>query len=130
MSKRIGCMIILFIMSMMLVSCDKMTQEEREEYIAKHTHTYEVVSVSQYIGTETNQFGGVVDQSLKYCFTYIGDDGQLHQVDDFEHTEYGLWKVRVGDTNKYVIYDNGMDCYKTLYLTKETLADIQVENNE
>lgn len=91
------------------------------------THTYEVVSVSQYIVTETNQFGGVVDKSLKYCFTYIGNDGQFHQVDDFEHTEYGLWKVRVGDTNKYVICD--ADGRKTLYLTKETLADIQIGNN-
>jgi hypothetical protein len=112
----------------MLVSCEEMTPEEYKKYIDEHTHTYEVVSVIQYISTETNRFGGVESESLKYCFTYIGDDGKLHQVDDFEHTEHGLWKVCVGNKNKYVIDDSRIDTYKTLYLTRETFAEIQANS--
>ena len=78
----------------------------------------------QYIFTKTNNFGAVLDQKLKYCFTYIGDDGQLHQFDDFEHTEYGLWKVCIGDENKYVVKD-GFNTYRWLYLTEETFKNMR-----
>ena len=83
-----------------------------------------VMSVYQYMKvTKTNYFGAVLDQELRYCFTYIGDDGQLHEFDDYEHTEYGLWKICIGDENKYVVRD-GFDTYRWLYLTEETFNNM------
>lgn len=89
---------ILIVVMLCLTGCnfEPMTEEravyekERAAYEASRTHEYQVVSVYQYIAIQTNNFGAVIDQDLKYCFTYIGDDGQLHQFDNFEHTEYGL----------------------------------------
>lgn len=116
---------ILLILLVCLTGCnlEPMTEEERAIYEASKWHEYEVISVYQYISTRTNNFGAVLDQELKYCFTYIGDDGQLHQFEDFEHTEYGLWKVCIGEENKYVIKD-GFDTYRWLYLTEDTFKDM------
>ena len=119
----IATMLVCFSLS----ACgEPMTEEERAAYEASKTHEYEIVSVYQYIATETNNFGAVTSQKLKYCFTYIGDDGQLHQFDDFEHTEYGLWKVCIGEENKYVVED-GFDTYRWLYLTRETFTNIEMK---
>ncbi len=117
---------ILFALSICLTGCnsESMTDEERVAYEASKWHEYQVVSVYQYISARTNNFGAILDQELKYCFTYIGDDGQLHQFDDFEHTEYGLWKVCIGDEDKYVIREDGFDTYRWLYLTEETLNNM------
>ena len=81
---------------------------------------YEVVSVYQYTDTVTNKFGGVIRTDVKYCFTYIGSDGQLHEFDGFTHTEYGMWKLHVGKENKYVEKDGE----RHLYLTKETFKNL------
>jgi hypothetical protein len=116
---------ILFVVMLCLTGCNSepMTKEERDAYEASRTHEYQVVSVYQYIATQTNNFGAVTNQELKYCFTYIGDDGQLHQIDNFEHTEYGLKKVCIGSENKYVVKD-GFDTYRWLYLTEETFNNM------
>lgn len=120
-------MCVLTMFSFCLVGCntEPMTDEEYAAYVAARTQEYEVVSVYQYMDIQTNNFGAVLDQDLKYCFTYIGYDGQLHQFDDFEHTEYGLWKLCIGDENKYVVQELGLDTYRYLYLTKETLANME-----
>ena len=118
---------ILLALTVCLTGCNSqpMTEEERAVYEASRWHEYQVVSVYQYMKvTKTNYFGAVLDQELRYCFTYIGDDGQLHEVDDYEHTEYGLWKVCIGDENKYVVKD-GFDIYRWLYLTEETFKNMQ-----
>ena len=123
---------ILIVLMLCLTGCNSepMTEEERAAHEAKiaeleasRIHEYQVVSVYQYIATTTNNFGAVIDQELKYCFTYIGDDGQLHQFDDFKHTEYGLWKVCIGNENKYIVKD-GFDTYRWLYLTEETFKNM------
>ena len=118
---KLGLCVLICLSLIMLVSCKTMTEEERKAYIESRTHTYEVVSVYAYISTATNQFGGVTDESLAYCFTYVGSDNKLHQVDEFEHTEHGVYKVRIGNTNKYVV--NDYYGTKTLYLTKDTLSE-------
>lgn len=110
---------LLLVLLGCLTGCKTMTEEEQNEY--------KVVTVFQYISPTTNQFGAVLNQELKYCFTYIGDDGQLHQVDDFEHTEYGLWKVYIGNENKYVVQEKGFDTYRWLYLTEETFKSLNSE---
>lgn len=117
---------ILLALTVCLIGCNSqpMTEKERAVYEASRWHEYQVVSVYQYMKvTKTNYFGAVLDQELRYCFTYIGDDGQLHEVDDYEHTEYGLWKVCIGDENKYVVKD-GFDTYRWLYLTEETFKNM------
>lgn len=116
---------IIFILSVCLAGCksETMTEEERVVYEESKYHEYQVVSVYQYMSTRTNNFGAVLDKELKYCFTYIGDDGQLHQFNDFEHTEYGLYKVCIGDENKYVVKD-GFDTYRWLYLTEDTFKNM------
>ena len=116
----------LLVVSMILCGCGKMTEEDRLAYEELHHHEYEVESVYQYIKTETNVLGGIMRQEPRYCFTYIGDDGNLHQFDDFEHTEYGLWKICMGDENRYVVED-GFDTYRWLYLTEDTLKDMKNE---
>lgn len=117
---------ILIVAMLCLTGCNSepMTEEERAMYEASRTHEYKVISVYQYIATRTNNFGAVLDQELQYCFTYIGDDGQLHQFDNFKHTEYGLWKVCIGSENKYIVKD-GLDTYRWLYLTEETFKNMQ-----
>lgn len=104
----------------------QMTEEEKQEYIKAHTKEYEVLSVIQYIATKTNGYGGVQGHDLCYAFTYVDENGELKQVDKFKHLEYGLTKVLIGDTNKYVI-ENGFDDYRYLYLTKETLQNIETK---
>lgn len=117
---------ILLTVSVCLTGCnsESMTEEEQATYEASRWHEYHVVSVYQYMKvTKTNYFGAVLNQELRYCFTYIGDDGQLYEFDDFEHTEYGLWKICIGDENKYVVKE-GFDTYRWLYLTEETFKNM------
>lgn len=120
---------ILLVLMTSLTGCNSepLIKEEQAAYEASKWHEYQVVSVYQYMkATKTNYFGAILDQELRYCFTYIGDDGQLHEFDDYEHTEYGLWKVCIGDENKYVVKE-GFDTYRWLYLTEETFNNISSE---
>ena len=89
--------------------------------------TYEVVGVAKYARVKTNAMGGVLNTDICYAFEYIDGNGNLKSVDDFEHLEYGLTKVVVGDTDAYIINTNGEDT-RTLQLTKETLKNIQTLN--
>lgn len=81
---------------------------------------YEVLSVGQYIETHTNGYGAVLNQELAYYFTYIDENGVLHN-NTISHSEHGMSKVCIGEENKYIIEHNGTKTYKYLYLTKETL---------
>lgn len=113
--KKFIITLILLVVCLSGCGIARATQEK-----VQTAHEYKVVSVYQYIATNTNRYGGVVSQELHYSFTYIGDDGQLHQIDDFEHTEYGCWKVCIGDENKYAVKGE----YMWLYLTEDTLKNI------
>lgn len=122
MKKIKGCILILLIICC-FTGCG-LTEEERAEFEAKHTYEYEVLSVRQYVSQKTNRFGGVIDEKLKYAFTFLGHDGQMRTVEDFQHLDYGLTKVCIGDKNKYVVKEQGIDEYRYLYLTKETLMNM------
>ena len=64
---------ILLALTVCLTGCNSepMTKEERTAYEASKWHEYQVVSVYQYMKvTKTNYFGAVLDQELRYCFTY------------------------------------------------------------
>lgn len=100
---------------------DRQQAQKREENI----YRYEVIGVAQYVRTETNQFGGVTDTDICYTFQYLQGD-KLKSVDGFEHLEYGLTKVIVGDSNMYIVDKNGIDEYRYLQLTKDTLKNIKM----
>ncbi len=120
--------LIAFALMLCLCACDtKMTEEEFAEYRVSCLTEYEVCSVKQYVFTKTNNFGGVVDTELCYAFTYIDENGNLKTVDRFQHFEYGLTKVCVGNSNKYVI-DNYGEAIRYLYLTKDTISSLQNES--
>ena len=101
--------------------------QEREAEYKANVHTYEVVGVSKYVRVKTNSRGGIMETDICYTFQYIDADGELKHVDNFEHLEYGLTKVVLGDTDAYIINTNGEDT-RTLQLTKETLKNIQTLN--
>lgn len=82
---------------------------------------YEVLSVSTYVAVSTNGWGAVIDQYPAYYFTYIDENGVLHN-ETIHHTEQGLWKVCIGEENKYVEKENSGCRY--LYLTEETLRNM------
>lgn len=96
---------------------------QRQQAYESRIHRYEVVSVHKYAKTVTNNFGGVVGTDICYSFTYL-DGNKLCSVDNFEHLEYGLTKVTIGDKDLYIVNDNGETTY-TLQLTKETLKNIK-----
>lgn len=114
---------VLSILTILLALTSCKYQNKRQD---SQPITYEVVSVTQYISTKTNQFGGVTDQSLAYAFTYLDDNGDLYTVDEFENLAYGTTKVKIGKSNKYVIQD---DC-RILYFTKDTMKNISNSNEK
>jgi hypothetical protein len=96
--------------------------QKQREYESR-IQRYEVVSVHKYTKNITNKFGGIIGTEVCYSFTYVGGD-QLYSVDDFRHLEYGLTKVTIGDSDLYIVNNNG-ETTRTLQLTKETLANIK-----
>lgn len=112
------------------LSVEEKAEVDRERAAAyqANIHTYEVVGVAKYVRTKTNTMGGVLDTDICYAFEYIDGNGNLKSVADFEHLEYGLTKVVIGDTDAYIINTNGEDT-RTLQLTKETLKTIQTLNS-
>lgn len=119
----IGCIV--------LTGCDEvsdpMSAEEWAAYRESLVHEYEVCSVMQYIKVNTNNFGGITSRDLCYAFTYIDGGGVLQTEYNFEHLEYGLTKVCIGDTDKYVV-DNYGETTRYLYLTKETLKSLTTQS--
>ena len=93
------------------------------ETISLTPKEYKVLSVIPYIEVDTNGYGAVLSQDLGYAFTYIDENGVLHN-DTIYHTEYGIWKVCIGEENKYIVEDKGFDTYRYLYLTEETLRNM------
>lgn len=86
--------------------------------------TYDVINVCSYVQSETNGFGAITGSHIAYTFTY-NDNGILKEETDFENLEHGLTKVKLSDRCYYEVKDNGMDCYRTLYLTKEKLGGVK-----
>lgn len=98
--------------------------QKQQEYESR-IQRYEVVSVHKYTKDITNNFGGVIRTEVCYSFTYISED-KLYSVDDFQHFDYGLTKVIIGDNDLYIINNN--ETTRTLQLTKETFANIKELN--
>lgn len=121
MKRKILILLLAVLCIVCFVSCG-LVKDAQES--TPQVQEYPVVSVDKYLAARTNNFGAVLGHDLKYCFTYIGSDSQLHTVSDFEHTEYGLWKVCLGEENKYIIKESGLDTYRYLVLTEETMKKL------
>ena len=95
----------------------KQQEKERQSRIKR----YDVVSVTKYADVRSyNMYH--TKTKICYSFSYIQGDALKH-IDGFEHCEYGLYKVIIGDKDQYIIDTNGETTYY-LQLTKETLSRI------
>lgn len=144
--KNIGGILAIFFLLLVLIGlivCIVMAVQEQQEYNnwysslspeeqqaekEKHIQRYEVINADKYIQTKTNGFGGVTGSEVCYTFQYI-DNGKLKTVDGFRDLEYGLTRVIIGDKNMYIIDDSGVDTYRYLQLTKETLSKMNLVSN-
>jgi hypothetical protein len=117
---------------------NSLTPQQQQEYIIEkeaeekarreaNISRYEIVSVFRYIKVETNQFGGVTGTDICYAFEYLDKEGKIHSIDNFENLEAGLTKVIIGDKNMYIIDRNGMDEYRYLQLTEDTLSKMETK---
>lgn len=103
-----------------------LTPTQQAEYLETQKVRHDIVSVNQYIVTETNRFGGIRDTYVAYTFSYVDEKGNLHQIDNFVHYDSGYTQIQIGDRDQYVI-DQHSD-KKYLVLTEETLSRIKVCN--
>lgn len=112
---------ILLLIMLLMTGCDiGYMNNPQPEPLQKE---YEVLNVGNYMEVSTNGFGAVINQYPAYYFTYIDENGVLHD-ETIHHTEQGLWKVCIGEENKYVEKENRGGTYRYLYLTKETLRNM------
>lgn len=96
-------------------------QEQREKVRQSRIYRYDVVGVTKYAEVSSYNMHRTKTK-ICYSFSYIQGDTLKH-VDGFEHCEYGLYKVIIGDKDQYIIDTNGETVYY-LQLTKETLSKI------
>lgn len=109
---------LLLLIMLLMTGCDiGYMNNPQPEPLQKE---YEVLNVGNYMEVSTNGFGAVINQYPAYYFTYIDENGVLHD-ETIHHTEQGLWKVCIGEENKYVEKENRGGTYRYLYLTEETL---------
>ncbi len=83
-------------------------------------HTYEIISVEEYVRVTTNQFGAVTDQSPAYSIWYKDPSkpGNVDLIEDIEFHEYGIHKMVLGDQDTITFrLDGGI----TVRLTEETM---------
>ena len=113
--KRLSITIFLIAI---LISCLASCAPNNSE-VESQTYEYKVLSVSSYYKvTRTNTFGAILDQELRYTFTYMDDAGKIYQFEDFEHIP-GTWELRLGTENKYIVKQSKTCTYRYLYLTEE-----------
>lgn len=103
---------------------EKYEQAARERAIAEQEynerHTYEIISIEEYIRVTTNQFGAVTDQSPAYSIWYKDPSkpGNVDLIEDIEFHEYGIHKMVLGDKDTITFRLNGG---VTVRLTEETM---------
>lgn len=129
---------IVFLISIMLVAAifigwgiydmeknpEKYEQAAQERAMAEQEynerHTYEIISIEEYIRVTTNQFGAVTDQSPAYSIWYKDPSkpGNVDLIEDIEFHEYGVHKMVLGDQDTITFRLNGGI---TVRLTEETM---------
>ena len=98
----------------------KKYQEEKEAQRQRYIKKYDVIAVDKYAKIT----GDWRNTKTKICYSFSYIEGNtLKHINDFEHTDYGLYKVIIGDKDQYIIDTYGETIYY-LQLTKETLQKI------
>lgn len=116
------CALLIAILIAVLYPQMSMTPEEKEQFIADHTVTYEVLYADRTTVTKTNGFGGVVAEYPAWRFGYLDEDGNLHEKEGFRNLEYGITKVSLSTDDKaYYVVQKTMNEQETLYLPKDWL---------
>ena len=98
-----ACIVLGAMLGMLLTAC----QAPKNVQCKDPTKTYNVISVSQFVKTDTNTYGGVLDQNLAYYVTYIdtnGNAGNISLVPD----EYHTIQVSTDGTNTVTIRPAGL----------------------
>lgn len=117
--------VVLPLISLLLILCFGLAYENSSvDSVNTNTQEYEVLSVYKYSRQITNNLGGVVRTDVCFSFDYIDEDGNVVTVDGFQNLEHGLTKVHLGNRNKYIVYEKGIDTYRDLYLTKDTFREL------
>lgn len=100
----------VFILSMLLILLCSCNDAE-----VPSSDSYEVLSVTSFIKVETNGWGGVTNQSVRYNVNYLDNQGGVQSIDinpnKYNHT------LALGTSDKLEITSDG---HYTLYLTRNT----------
>lgn len=107
MKKVILSVFILSVFLILLCSCN--------DTEVPSSDSYEVLSVTAFVKVETNGWGGVTNQSVRYNVNYIDNQGNVQSIDinpnKYNHT------LALGTSDKLEITSNN---HYTLYLTRNT----------
>lgn len=107
MKKVILSVIILGMLLILLCSCN--------DTEVPSSDSYEILSVTTFVKVETNGWGGVTNQSVRYNVNYLDNQGGVQSIDinpnKYNHT------LALGTSDKLEITSDG---HYTLYLTRNT----------
>lgn len=98
-------------------------RKEKEAAYNANIHDCELVSIFPYVYTETNQYGGITNQEIKYSIMYTAD-GTTHTDDDFEGN------ISIGESDIYRVNDNVGQydkAHTSVILTKDTAAKLKIQ---
>ena len=99
-------------------------RKEKEAAYNANIHDCELVSIFPYVYTETNRYGGIEDQEIRYNIMYISADGTTHTDDDFEGN------ISIGESDIYRVNDN-VDQYDkshaSVILTRDTASKLELK---
>lgn len=103
---------------------EKYEQATQERAVAEQEynerHTYEVISIEEYIKITTNQYGAVTDQNPAYSIWYkdTSKSGGVDLIEGIEFHEYGIHKMSLGDKDTITFRQDGGI---TVRLTEEAM---------
>lgn len=119
MKKKIFKIITLTLILILLCGCSRSKPAQKAE--PKHLQVY---SVATYLKTTTNQFGAITSEKITYTFTYITSSGKVKIFDSYDPDHYNH-SIQVGDTDELVLYSTDLLSGRSiLYLTKETISNL------
>lgn len=99
-------------------------RKEKEAAYNANIHDCELVSIFPYVYTETNRYGGIKGQEIKYNIMYISADGTTHTDDEFEGD------ISIGESDIYRVNDNVGQydkAHTSVILTKDTAAKLKIQ---
>lgn len=106
---RIITLIVLAVLSLfILCSCCDDAESPSPD-------SYEVLSVTTFVKVETNGWGGVTNQSVRYNVNYLDSQGNVQSI-DINPNKYNH-SLAIGTSDRLEITSEN---HYTLYLTRDT----------